>query len=482
MELGKKRVFLVGAKGTGMAGLAVVLRKAGAEVSGCDSAAVFPTDALLRRFGIPVAEGFAEDLLPQECDLVVYSAAYKPSACPVLRRALERAPGAALSYPEMIARLSEESRLYAVCGTHGKTTVCAAAAWLLSRPARRGFPFLALFGSVISGGEPVFQGTENILAEACEYQDHFLLYKTRGALATSAEMDHPDWFRDEAAVLESFEAFIEGLDRGGFLLVDADGANSSRLSAFARTRRRDLILAEYGFSAKGPFRLGRGRTRNSWTMALLPGREFVLPAFEPRIAADLLGAALLSAMVLLDRPDPKLYLGEGAGLSDEVLCSLVEALARDLERFPGVEGRMETVMEEDGVLYMRDYAHHPAEIAVCLRALRAAHPAERICVLFRPHTYSRTEALMGSFAAALRLADHVVVQKTYPSARGETAPEDNARLLAGRVEGAVYMEYDDEAAAFAAGRLAAGGICLALGAGNNSGALEAVRRLRRGKK
>ena len=55
-----------------------------------------------------------------------------------------------------------------------------------------------------------------------------------------------------------------------------------------------------------------------------------------------------------------------------------------------------------------DYAHHPTEIRASIEALRQMHGAP-ITVLFRPHTFSRTEALFSEFASALSEADRVFV-------------------------------------------------------------------------
>ena len=72
------RIYCVGIKGTGMAALAEFCSHAGAMVQGSDVKEVFYTDAVLKELAIPVHTPFAAANLPDECDLLFYSAAYDP--------------------------------------------------------------------------------------------------------------------------------------------------------------------------------------------------------------------------------------------------------------------------------------------------------------------------------------------------------------------------------------------------------------------
>ena len=71
-----RRVWLVGIGGCGMSGLAQMLKRRGAEVSGSDMTASSATEALESE-GITVRIGHAAEQLPAPCDLVIASAAIK---------------------------------------------------------------------------------------------------------------------------------------------------------------------------------------------------------------------------------------------------------------------------------------------------------------------------------------------------------------------------------------------------------------------
>ena len=71
------------------------------------------------------------------------------------------------------------------------------------------------------------------------------------------------------------------------------------------------------------------------------------------------------------------------------------------------------------------YAHHPAELAADLAAVRNGG---RVLALFQPHLYSRTVHLAHEFAVALATADAVCVTEIY-AAREEPLPGVSGRLI-----------------------------------------------------
>jgi UDP-N-acetylmuramate--alanine ligase len=83
-----------------------------------------------------------------------------------------------------------------------------------------------------------------------------------------------------------------------------------------------------------------------------------------------------------------------------------------LAEFTGVGRRLERRGDAGGVEVLDDYAHHPAEIAATLEAVR---DGGRVLVLFQPHLYSRTRHLAAELAAALAAADAVAVAEVYPA-------------------------------------------------------------------
>ncbi len=99
----------------------------------------------------------------------------------------------------------------------------------------------------------------------------------------------------------------------------------------------------------------------------------------------------------------------------------VQGAERVIGEFTGAGRRLQR--HGDGLF--DSYAHHPAEIAADIAAVRNGG---RVLALFQPHLYSRTLYLAQEFAVALATADAVCVTGIYP-AREEPLPGVSGRLI-----------------------------------------------------
>jgi len=125
--------------------------------------------------------------------------------------------------------------------------------------------------------------------------------------------------------------------------------------------------------------------------------------------------------------------------------------------------------EENGVMVVDDYGHHPTEIAAVIAAARAGID-RRVMVVFQPHRYSRTSQLMQEFGTALNRADEIVLTDIY-SAGEPPIPGVTVETLADAIRAAgpaplhVVTAVDDLPPAVA--RLARrGDLVITLGAGS----------------
>jgi UDP-N-acetylmuramate--alanine ligase len=152
-----------------------------------------------------------------------------------------------------------------------------------------------------------------------------------------------------------------------------------------------------------------------------------------------------------------------------------------LAEFRGAARRLEHRGAAANVEVYDDYAHHPAEIAATLAALKNGG---RLLVLFQPHLYSRTRHLAHELARALAAADVVAVTDVYPAREqpvdgvtGKLVVDALADLRPGMLIG--WMPSVDEGARFLAGLLGSGDRVVTMGAGDVDRAaatiLEALR-------
>jgi len=98
---------------------------------------------------------------------------------------------------------------------------------------------------------------------------------------------------------------------------------------------------------------------------------------------------------------------------------------RVIVEFTGAGRRLEPRGEVGGVRVFDSYAHHPAELAADIAAVRGG---SRVIALFQPHLYSRTLHLAHDFGRALAGADAACVTEIYP-AREAPLPGVSGRLI-----------------------------------------------------
>jgi UDP-N-acetylmuramate--alanine ligase len=136
--------------------------------------------------------------------------------------------------------------------------------------------------------------------------------------------------------------------------------------------------------------------------------------------------------------------------------------------FRGAGRRLEPKGSAAGIAVLDSYAHHPAELAADLAAVR---DRGRLLALFQPHLYSRTLHLAHGFAEALSAADAVCVTEIYP-AREQPVPGVTGRLIVdelARIRPGMPLGWApalEDAASLVAGWARPGDTVLTLGAGD----------------
>jgi UDP-N-acetylmuramate--alanine ligase len=93
----------------------------------------------------------------------------------------------------------------------------------------------------------------------------------------------------------------------------------------------------------------------------------------------------------------------------DCLALPLDRVASALGKYSGAGRRFEVRGESHGVIVVDDYAHHPSEIRATLAAARSRYPERSVWVVWQPHTFSRTRALLGDFATSFGDAEQVIV-------------------------------------------------------------------------
>ena len=411
-----KRFHLIGAGGIGMSGLAALLIKNDAIVTGSDQTPTDVTD-ILRRLGADIKIGHDAENLGPQTDAVVISAAISENN-PELQAARHR--GCIIyKYAEMLGELMSFYDGIAIAGTHGKST---ASGWLAYLLKQAGIDTNFIIGAQISqlGLSSGVADSNYFVAEACEYDRSFLNLKPKIACVLNIEQDHLDYYKNEAEIIEAFGEFAHGTKPDGVVVANGQDANVAKILMDLRPHRDNGLVRcetfglddscdyyagnislEDGFYAFDVYHNGilLGRTNIS-----LPGRHNIFNA---------LAVIAMAANIGLE---PKLIL--------ELLGG-----------FTGMDRRLMLKGRFEHITVLDDYAHHPTEIRASLAAIRQRYQPKRLWCIFQPHQYSRTRFLLNDFTESFKLADVTIVPEIYFVRDSLSAKQQiNSRILVERIK------------------------------------------------
>ena len=397
-----RRFHLVPVGGTAMVPLAALLLEEGHRVTGSDGPLYPPMSTLLEKLGIPVAEGFAPEHVPADCDTVIVgNAALRDNveAAEAARRGLP-----VLSLPQAVRKHLLPGKLsIVIAGTHGKTTTSALTAWLLLDSGRD--PGFLVGGEMKNLGRGYRRGRgPHFVLEGDEYNaaffdrgPKFLHYEPKHLFVGNIEFDHADLYPDLDAVIAAFRAVVRLVPEDGVVVVNADDPRVAALAADAAATvvRVSLDAPGADFSAQDIV-FGPEGTTFTLLEAGLPTARLSSPLPGTHNVRNALGAIALV---------------RGLGLS-------TSEVARSLPRFEGVRRRLDVRGEKNGILVVDDFAHHPTAVRGTLQAARSRFPGRRLWALFEPRSNTAGRKMFEEeYTDAFAGADALVVAPVFHARR-----------------------------------------------------------------
>lgn len=377
-----------------MSALARWLRHSGREVAGYDRVETALTNSLAQE-GIQVIYDNSVDALPDRVREDNSAEIIYTPAVPDSHAQLQyfRANGYQLKKrSEALGEIARDHFTIAVAGTHGKTTTSTMIAHILYQANKNCAAFLGGVSAnyqtnFVIRGE--FSTDTIIVAEADEFDRSFLRLTPNIAVITSMDADHLDIYGSRDEVTAAYQAFANKVVAGGKLLVHNSIADNFK-------HVRDIVLSDYGLEN------GVDQSRH---VAIRDG-EFTF---------DYEGSG---GQMPLKLGIPGYHNVENATAAVSVAYSLgidAQTIQEALHNFKGVRRRFEYLIKTPDLVFIDDYAHHPAEIEALLKSVRALYPGRIITVVFQPHLYSRTRDFAEGFGRALSLADEALLLDIYPA-------------------------------------------------------------------
>lgn len=458
--MGKKlRVHFMGIGGSGMVPTAIIAKKMGFDVSGCDiSNPSYYSNALVTN-GISVQTGHGQHHL-QDIDILAVTPAVfdvNPNHPEIIEGCKKKI---LLTWQQFAGKyLHKDKFLISIAGTHGKSTTTVLMGLVLEAG---GLNPIVEAGAVYKpwGGGYRVANSSYFVCEADEFNCNFLNFSPSLAIINNVEMDHPEFFKSFESVKQAFKNFIKNLKYPKILVVNEESNGLREILQEMKDwlKEKDIKIIGYYLNDRlnCPFReeyRGEIKTMNSKGTVFNVYSRSWSDSFKlgtPGIYNVANSLGVLSAALEL-----------------RVTIDTVKSVFKD---FNGIDRRFELIGEHKGIKVYNDYAHHPTAVAAVIEAFRMIYQGKKIWAIIEPHQISRLRLFVNEFADALNKADQVIITKTFLGREiHKNIKSLEIEILINKInkDKARYIESFKSVSEYATSHAKPGDIIVIFGAGNS---------------
>ena len=429
----KLNIHFIGIGGIGVSALARYYLEKGYQISGSDLVSSEITQALKKKGAQIFVGPHNPKYLTPGVKQLIYSPAVLPNNPELV--AAKKLGIKIQTYPQALGELTKKHFTIAVAGSHGKSTVTAMIGGLLKKA---GFNPTVMVGTKVKefGDSNCRVGNSKYLViEADEHFASFLNYWPKIIVLTATEADHLDYYKNLKNYILAFKKFVSHLPKNGILIANKDEKNLyNTFSTFVKN------VIWYSLKEKESERLKK--------IMKIPGEFNVSNAL-----------AVLAVARVLKIPDR---------ISFKALSEYRGSWRRfQIEKIKCNEERLRYIT------LISDYAHHPTQIKVTLKAAREKFPKKEIWCIFQPHQYQRTYYLWNDFVKTLKEApvDQLILTNIYDVAGRENKKikkKVNSKKLVKAIDksSCEYIPTIEKVAIYLKENLGGGEVVIVMGAGD----------------
>lgn len=400
-----KAVYFIGAGGIGMSALVRYFLSKGKKVGGYDRTPSELTEKL-KEEGADIHYEENTDLIPADfreatTTLVVYTPAipaehkeliyFRNNGFEIQKRA------------QVLGMLTRTEKGMCVAGTHGKTTTSTMAAHLLHQSHVKCNAFLGGISKNYGTNLLLDEESPYVVIEADEFDRSFHWLTPYATVITAVDSDHLDIYGTREAYLESFRKYTSLIRPDGYLII-------KKGLELVPDVQPGVTIYTYS-TEEGDFHAENIRIANGEICF-----DYVSPLGN--IQDIQLGVPVY---VNIENGVAAMALAQIGGADAEEICKAMAS-------FNGVDRRFDFKLKTDRMVFLSDYAHHPAEIKQSVSSIRTLYPDKKITAVFQPHLYTRTRDFYKEFADSLSLLDEVILLDIYP-ARELPIPGVSSQLI-----------------------------------------------------
>ena len=438
-----EQIHFIGIGGISMSSLAEILLSKGYKVSGTDSKDSAIVNRL-EKLGAKIYIGHNKNNI-KDADLIIYTDAISKD-----NEELNAALNSGVTITDRASFLGAIMKNYthsiAISGTHGKTSTTSMLASITNHGTLD--PTVLLGGQLDEIGGNVRLGTNDyIVTEACEYKANILKYYPTMAVISNIDEDHLDYFRDLDHILDTFIGYAKNLKKDNTLVLNIDDANCMKLVphteaeiiTFGVKGNADYKAENIYFSPDGYSTYNLNiKGKELWPIKLkVTGLHNVYNSLAAIVAANYHGVSM-------------------------------QLITKFIAAYSGVHRRLELKGYAEGIKIIDDYAHHPTEIEVTLKALRDSNKGNIYCI-FQPHTFTRTKLLLERFASSFNNVNKVIIADIYAAREadnGEIHSKDLVKAIINKGSNAIYLPTFEAIEEYLMKEATPNDVIVTMGAGN----------------
>jgi UDP-N-acetylmuramate--alanine ligase len=385
------KIHFIGIGGIGMSGIAEILINLGYHVSGSDIT-TNPNTEKLKSKGAEIFLGHKSENI-KNVQLIVYSSAIDETNPEIMQARDQGLP--IIKRAEMLAELMRLKFGVAIAGSHGKTTTTSFLSTILKE---LDYKPTCIVGGVVKnlGGHALKGDSQYLIAEADESDGSFLFLNPIMSIITNIDNDHLDYYKTVENIEKAFEEFANKVPFYGHVAININDAKSRKL--------RDKIRRPY--VTYGVFEEGSEEEKPEYYASNIifteNGTSFDVHHKEEKVEANITLAGehnvlnALSAIVIAHKLESNLA----------CICSAIK-------HFEGVGRRFELLYNNEKMVVVDDYGHHPTEVLATLQTAKDKYPNKKIIAVFEPHRFSRTKEFWNEFRDSFENVEKAYIAPIY---------------------------------------------------------------------
>lgn len=376
-------VHFIAIGGSAMHNLAIALSRKGYTVSGSDDEIFEPSRTRLEKQGIlPETIGWDAERITNNLDAVILGMHAREDNPELLKAKELGIP--VYSYPEYLYEQSKNKKRIVIGGSHGKTTITS---MLLHVVNALNLHVDFMVGAQLEGYDcmvQLSQDAEMMILEGDEYlsspidrRPKFHLYKADVALISGIAWDHINVFPTFENYVEQFRIFCNEITPGGTLVYNSEDEVVNDLGKEYGASKRAVAYAtpEYTVTTSG-------------TILHVDGVSYPLQIFGRHNLQNLMGA---------------MHVGEQMGIDRSSFLTAIGS-------FTGAGKRLQKVVETEGFVFFKDFAHSPSKLKATTKAVKEQYPDRRVIACMELHTFSSLKKeFLPHYKDAMKAADEAVV-------------------------------------------------------------------------